>query len=83
MINEAMPIKNGTPGYFEAEPTFFQTYDPGWGSSFAYNAIMSVGMGACHSPGKNAQNQGAKNAQTQGRRRAQKGAKGEKGGRAT
>jgi len=67
MINEAMPIKNGTPGYFQANSTFFQTYDPSWGSSFAYDAVMSVGMGACHALAKNTQNQG--------RRRAQKGAK--------
>ena len=46
-VNSFNPIEEGQPGYFHANESFFQDYEPKFGSGFLYDSIMSIGMGAC------------------------------------
>jgi hypothetical protein len=47
-VNSFNPIDEGEPGYFSAEENFFQTHVlPEFGAGFLYDAIMSIGIGAC------------------------------------
>jgi hypothetical protein len=47
-VNSFNPIDEGEPGYFHAEENFFQTHVlPEFGAGFLYDAIMSIGIGAC------------------------------------
>ncbi|KAL7570965.1 hypothetical protein ACA910_002592 [Epithemia clementina (nom. ined.)] len=46
-VNAANPIGLGETGYIFAESDFFQNVEPGFESSVMYDAVMSVGLGAC------------------------------------
>ena len=46
-LNAMNPIAAGGVGYVYAEPDFFQAHPPDWGAGFMYDAVMSIGIGAC------------------------------------
>jgi hypothetical protein len=46
-VNAANPIPAGQPGYVPANSTYFNDVPPEYGSGFLYDAVMSIGMGAC------------------------------------
>ncbi|KAL3919197.1 MAG: hypothetical protein SGILL_003875, partial [Bacillariaceae sp.] len=46
-LNDMNPLEEGDPGYFFAEDDYFRTFSPSQGSSYVYDAVMSIGMGAC------------------------------------
>ena len=46
-VNALNLIADGEPGYIHAGPDFFQSVLPDYGAAFAYDAVMSVGGGAC------------------------------------
>ena len=48
-VNELNPVQVGQPGYFQAGDEYFQDPEnvPAPHSSFMYDAVMAVGMGAC------------------------------------
>jgi hypothetical protein len=47
LVNEANPIPEGEVGYVYANETFFQDTHPDFGAGFYYDAVMSIGIGAC------------------------------------
>ena len=48
-VNELNPVQVGQPGYFRAGDEYFRDPEnvPAPHSSFMYDAVMAVGMGAC------------------------------------
>lgn len=46
-LNAANPISEGEPGYVFASPNYTTVTDPDYGVGFLYDAIVSLGMGAC------------------------------------
>ena len=46
-VNARNSIEEGLPGYYEGEPNYFQIFPPLSGAGFMYDAVMSIGMGAC------------------------------------
>ncbi|KAL7566630.1 hypothetical protein ACA910_003465 [Epithemia clementina (nom. ined.)] len=46
-VNELYPITPDSPGYLPAPENFFQTIIPELGSAHMFDAVMSVGFGAC------------------------------------
>ena len=46
-LNAINPMVPGDVGYEYAKPDFFQTHAPDWGAGFMYDAVMSIGIGAC------------------------------------
>jgi len=46
-VNGANPIEEGEPGYAFAGPKYFETSMPDYGSAYIYDAVMSIGFGAC------------------------------------
>mmetsp|Transcript_15998 Transcript_15998/g.33071 ORF Transcript_15998/g.33071 Transcript_15998/m.33071 type:complete len:760 (-) Transcript_15998:1068-3347(-) len=51
-LNEVNPILPGEPGYVYAEDDFFLEVDPDLYASFMYDAVMSIGLGACKAAAK-------------------------------
>lgn len=47
-LNELHPLAPDNEAYFQAEPDFFKNYDPSNYVSFVYDAIMTLGFGACN-----------------------------------
>uniref|UniRef100_A0A7S2VAW1 G-protein coupled receptors family 3 profile domain-containing protein n=1 Tax=Entomoneis paludosa TaxID=265537 RepID=A0A7S2VAW1_9STRA len=47
-LNEANPIEEGQPGFEYAESDYFEA-DPDLFSEFVFDAVISVGLGACNS----------------------------------
>ena len=45
-------IHNQSGAFFDAQPNYFQTHKPVNLASYVYDAVMSIGMGACQSPNK-------------------------------
>jgi len=58
-VNAANPIRSGEPGYVFAEADFFQTVLPEYGAAFMYDAVMSIGIGACLAESFNGTTSGA------------------------
>jgi hypothetical protein len=47
-LNALHPIKRpNAKGYFQAEPTYFQTSLPAYGAGFMYDAVMTQALGRC------------------------------------
>ena len=47
-VNFVYPVKNVTdPGYYFGLPDYFNTTDPEIGAGFLFDAVMSIGFGAC------------------------------------
>ncbi|CAB9500603.1 Metabotropic glutamate receptor 4 [Seminavis robusta] len=46
-FNQKMPTIRGVDNCFEAGPWFFQDNDPGSTAHFAYDTVISMGLGAC------------------------------------
>ena len=47
-VNAFSPIADeGDVGYVYADGDYFQTTGPEWGAGFMYDAVMSIGLGAC------------------------------------
>jgi len=46
-LNEVNPLRRGEPGYIYADDHFFQEVGPGLYSGFMFDAVVSVGLGAC------------------------------------
>jgi len=46
-LNTFNPIEEGNPGYFNAPSDYFRRFPPESGSGFMYDAVMSIGIGAC------------------------------------
>ena len=47
-VNRICPVKNKTdPGYYFRLPDYFNTTDPEIGAGFLFDAVMSIGFGAC------------------------------------
>ncbi|KAL7552918.1 hypothetical protein ACHAWF_016171 [Thalassiosira exigua] len=46
-LNYINPIEPGKPGYFKAESDYFKKYKPMQYSSFMYDTVIALGMGAC------------------------------------
>lgn len=48
LINSVNPIAEGEPGYIYATPDYFlNLQQPEYGSGYMYDAVMTVGIGAC------------------------------------
>lgn len=46
-VNAFHPIAKGMPGYYKADDAYFQSFLPESGAGFMYDAVMSIGLGAC------------------------------------
>jgi hypothetical protein len=51
LLKRLNPIAPDEGGFFDPGWDYFQTNDPTYGSSFLYDAVMSVGLGACLAEG--------------------------------
>lgn len=47
LLKKLNPIPKGMPGYYEPSDDYFSTVDPETGAAFLYDAVMSIGFGAC------------------------------------
>jgi hypothetical protein len=47
LVNQANPIQPGEAGYVYADETFFRQNKADFGAGFIYDAVMSIGIGAC------------------------------------
>jgi hypothetical protein len=46
-VNAHLSVGKGRPGYYKGEPEYFETFPPLSGAGFMYDAIISIGTGAC------------------------------------
>lgn len=46
-VNAYNPIEMDQPGYFSGRVDYFQKFPPDAGSGFLYDAMMTIGLGAC------------------------------------
>jgi Receptor family ligand binding region/7 transmembrane sweet-taste receptor of 3 GCPR len=47
ILKQSYPLSTDSPGYFSPEENYFQVSDPKPGAGFLYDAVMSIGIGAC------------------------------------
>jgi len=55
-VNALNPLSQGDLGYVFAQSDFFRTNRPDWGAGYLFDAVMTIGIGACTAARQHQQN---------------------------